>query len=519
MRNITCIVFFLFCMVLFCPAQNMPIDFADVNDEFTAFGGGNFALSSDPEDASNPVGQFVNSGSDPWEGAFIDLAVAVDLDANRLLTLSFYQTSAASRGILLKLEGGNGPDVEVLRTVSAQGWTENLSFDFSNATISGTNDVIVATGSYSRLTVFVDGGSSIAGTYLLDNINDGSEASDPNELDVIYNELVWSDEFDGPEGPINTNNWFHQTLLPNGVSWYNNEVQHYTDRIENSYVQNGMLHITAIKESFTDQGVTKEYTSARLNSKFAFTYGRVDVRAQLPSGAGTWPAIWTLGKNIDEPGAYWQTQGFGEVSWPACGELDIMEHGLYAPNEVSVAVHTPSSFGNTVNTSSQLLSDVAGNFYVYSMNWSPNEVAFMIDGTVIYRYNPNDKNDNTWPFYQDQYLILNIAMGGAAGAIDPNFTESSLIIDYVRIYQGASLSTDTAILEEVRIYPNPTYDILRLSGTHPIDRVEVFNTVGQLISVQYPEDRSIKIDQFPEGVYMLNLYSGAQKKRLKFIKN
>jgi beta-glucanase (GH16 family) len=182
-------------------------------------------------------------------------------------------------------------------------------------------------------------------------------------------------------------------------------------------------------------------------------------------------------------------------------------------------VHTPSSFGNTVNTASQSLPDVAGNFYVYSMNWSPNEVAFMIDGTVIYRYNPNDKNDNTWPFYQDQYMILNIAMGGAAGGIDPNFTQSSMIIDYVRVYQSAALSLETATLEDLKIYPNPARDVLMINGTSPVDRAEVYSILGQLISIHTPQDRSINTSQLPAGVYVLNLYAGGLKKSLKFVKN
>ena len=126
--------------------------------------------------------------------------------------------------------------------------------------------------------------------------------------------------------PLDSAKWHHQTVIPNGWSWFNGEVQHYTDRLENTYVSDGTPKIVAQKEQFTDQGVTKQYTSARLNSKFAFTYGRVEVRAKMPIGHGTWPAIWMLGKNITERGAYWETQGFGTTSWPACGEIDIMEH-------------------------------------------------------------------------------------------------------------------------------------------------------------------------------------------------
>ena len=138
--------------------------------------------------------------------------------------------------------------------------------------------------------------------------------------------LVWSDEFDG-YGLVNGVNWFHQTQLPNGISWYNSELQHYTNSATNSFRKNGILNIVAKRETFTDQGQTKQFTSARLNSKFAFKYGRVEVRAKLPTGAGTWPAIWMLGKNIIEPGAYW-TNNYGTINWPACGEIDIMENEL-----------------------------------------------------------------------------------------------------------------------------------------------------------------------------------------------
>ena len=103
-------------------------------------------------------------------------------------------------------------------------------------------------------------------------------------------QLIWSDEFDGEYGPIDANKWFHQTIMPNGYSWWNGEVQHYTNRINNTYISNGTLKIVAKKETFSDQGHTKNYTSARLNSKFAFKYGRVEIRAKLPKGHGTWPA-------------------------------------------------------------------------------------------------------------------------------------------------------------------------------------------------------------------------------------
>jgi hypothetical protein len=244
-------------------------------------------------------------------------------------------------------------------------------------------------------------------------------------------QLVWSDEFNG-SGAIDTTNWFHQTQLPNGESWYNNEIQHYTNRTDNSNVSGGNLNIIAKKEVFTDQGHTKQYTSARLNSKFAFTYGRVEVRAKLPTGVGTWPAIWLLGRNINEPGAYWETQGYGAVSWPDCGEIDIMEHWGNNQNYVSSAVHTPSSSGATINHGGQTISTASSSFHVYTMEWTEEKMVFSVDDVVHYTYNPAIKNADTWPFDNDQYIILNIAI---EPSIDPTFTESSMEIDYIRVYQ------------------------------------------------------------------------------------
>lgn len=247
-------------------------------------------------------------------------------------------------------------------------------------------------------------------------------------------QLVWSDEF-SENGAVNVGKWHHQTQLPNGYSWYNGEEQHYTDELANSHVENGVLKITAIKEQYTDQGHTKPYTSARLNSKFAFTYGRVEVRAKLPSGKGTWPAIWMLGQNILERGGYW-TPTHGTTSWPACGEIDIMEHwGVDRQNQISAAIHTPSSYGGTVNKGTiEPRNDVGSTFHIYSMEWDEAKIKFYLDGTNYYTYEPGTKNSQTWPFDKPQYILLNIAMGGIY-SIDPNFTSSSMEIDYVRVYQ------------------------------------------------------------------------------------
>lgn len=262
------------------------------------------------------------------------------------------------------------------------------------------------------------------------------------QVDVVYSDLVWSDEFDA-NGAVNTTKWHHQTQLPAGGNWFNNEQQHYTSEITNSFVNGGFLNIVAKKEPYTSQGFTKQYTSARLNSKFAFKYGRVDVRAKIPVNQGTWPAIWMLGKNINEDGAFFDA-AFGTTNWPACGEIDIMEHGITPSqpvNYIQSALHTPSSFGNTVNIGGVVASDLVNNYHIYSVNWSPYEISFLLDGVVFYTYNPAIKTPNNWPFNEEQYLLLNIAMGGVAGTIPSDYTQSSMIVDYVRVYQNTTVDT------------------------------------------------------------------------------
>ena len=263
------------------------------------------------------------------------------------------------------------------------------------------------------------------------------------QVDVVYKDLVWSDEFN-TNGAVNSTNWFQQTLLPGGTGWFNQEVQHYTNQLANSFVDAGALSIVAKKQSYTDQGVTKQYTSARLNSKFAFKYGRVDIRAKIPKEAGTWPALWMLGKNVNEDGAFFDAS-YGTTSWPACGEIDILEHGItrsQPDNYIQSAMHTPSSSGNTVNIGGVVVSNnIAENYHIYSMNWSPNQISFLLDGVVFYTYNPSNKNASTWPFDKEQYLLLNIAMGGVAGTIPSNFTQATMVIDYVRVYQNTTQDT------------------------------------------------------------------------------
>lgn len=343
------------------------------------------------------------------------------------------------------------------------------------------------------------------------------------EGDPVFDYLVWADEFD-QNGALDGSKWFHQTKLPEGGNWYNGEIQHYTNRTDNAYVENGVLYLVAKKETFTDQGQTKQYTSARLNSKFAFTYGRVEVRAKLPSGIGTWPAIWTLGKNISEDGAYWQIQGFGTLPWPACGEMDIMEHWGNNQNFVQSATHTPSSFGATVNHGGQNIPTVSSEFHVYSLDWTPDKLVFAVDGVEHFTYHPPVKNANTWPFDADQYLLLNIAI---QPSITPDFVESAMEIDYVRVYQESPTATREVQPEtNLEFYPNPVGEqlsiVLQEASDQPVS-VQIYAADGQLaktVACQISNNTLLVegLGDLAPGVYVASFKLGDVMRSVKFMR-
>ena len=339
-----------------------------------------------------------------------------------------------------------------------------------------------------------------------------------------FNILVWADEFDY-FGPMDDDKWFHQTQLPEGGSWFNDEVQHYTNRVDNSFAEFGNLRMVAKREQFTDQGVTKNFTSARLNSKFAFTYGRVEVRAKLPRGVGTWPAIWLLGKNIIETGAYWETQGYGTTYWPACGEIDIMEHWGDNPNYVSSAMHTPSSHGATVNHGGQFLPDVFDTYHVYEMVWTSESIVFSVDGVEHYTYNPAIKNSNTWPYDDEMYILLNIAI---QPTIVSSFQSGEMVIDYVRVYQTEPL-TPSSTAERgnnntLQVLQNPVNDVLTINGDQTnAQPVSIIGMDGKSYAIDASQTQqgsqwSMNVQHLPAGVYVMQWNVEETLEALKFVK-
>lgn len=228
--------------------------------------------------------------------------------------------------------------------------------------------------------------------------------------------LVWSDEFD-VDGAPDPANWTYD-LGAGTNGWGNNESQTYTDRVDNVKVENGVLKITAKAENFNGSN----YTSARIKSEglYDFTYGTVEVRAKLPTGGGTWPAIWTLGSD-------YQTN-----TWPAAGEMDIMEHVGNNQDVIYGTVHHPGAFAGNADGGNLNVTGVSTDFHVYKLEWTATDIKFFVDDQQFHQV----ANDSTLPFDKDFFFIMNIAMGGDfGGVIDPSFVESTMEVDYIRVYQ------------------------------------------------------------------------------------
>lgn len=225
--------------------------------------------------------------------------------------------------------------------------------------------------------------------------------------------LIWSDEFNTPGSP-DASKWGYDI---GAGGWGNAELQYYTNRPDNAIVSGGTLKIIAKAEAFNGSS----YTSARLltRNKFSFKYGKVEISAKLPAGVGTWPATWMLGDNIST------------TPWPACGEIDIMEHVGSQLNKIYGTLHHPGHSGANGDGSTLTISNATTAFHKYTLEWSSTTIRFLVDDVAFYTF----ANTASLPFNQNFFLIFNIAMGGNfGGPVDPAFVSGTMEIDYVRVY-------------------------------------------------------------------------------------
>ena len=288
---------------------------------------------------------------------------------------------SAKNATSYRISLGNGETKDVING--------NLTYAYST---SGTNTYVIYISAYN--------GSQFVSTSLSVTV-------------LVQPKVVWCDEFNINGAPDITK-WTSLIWEPGHV---NNELQSYTNRPQNAIVENGVLKIKAIREKY-GKG---DFTSARLESvgKLDFTYGKIEIRAKLPTGVGTWPAVWMLGSNI------------GSVGWPACGEIDILESVGKNPNQNHSSLHSSGRSGNTPDTGTIKVPNDNTEFHICTADWRADYIKFSVDNKVFYTFVNSDK----FPFNKNFYLIVNLAMGGVwGGSVDPSFTSSALEVDYIRVY-------------------------------------------------------------------------------------
>lgn len=305
------------------------------------------------------------------------------------------------------------PSESVVAANNIAGQTRGTMLNFSDGGFMGyyigqsSYEILSITENRMVVRAVMGGNPALAWYHIFTTIQPTQDATD-------YTNLVWSDEFN-TDGAPDSSKWGYDL---GAGGWGNGELQNYTNSATNVSVQGGNLKITAKAQTLGGSN----YTSARLKSenKFEFTYGKIEFRAKMPTGGGTWPALWLLGQN------------YATNTWPACGEIDVMEHRGNIPNVIHGTLHYPGHSGGNGNTNTTTILNASTEFHIYKAIWSPSSIRFYVDNVLFHSV----VNTGSLPFNSDFFLILNVAMGGTfGGAIDPLFTQSSMEVDYVRVYQ------------------------------------------------------------------------------------
>jgi len=246
-----------------------------------------------------------------------------------------------------------------------------------------------------------------------------SLAPDPPRSPLGPRTLLFADEFDAP-GALDPARWGFDLGIVR-----NDELACYTSRLENVRAEDGMLVIEARREAF--QG--HDYTSGSIHTRgrFEFRYGRVEARVRLPSGNGTWPAIWLVGSNQDQ------------VGWPSCGEIDIVENVGFEPARIVCAAHS-AAYNHATRNAKRAFVQVERPwelFHVYALEWYPDRIDWYIDEQLAFTVENEGTGLRAWPFDGEQYLVIALAIGGTWGGqkgVDDSLFPHRLCVDHVRVY-------------------------------------------------------------------------------------
>jgi beta-glucanase (GH16 family) len=344
-----------------------------------------------------------------------------------------YNVGWIAAGEWLAFNGLNVPStgsyIVRLRVASPGGAT--ASVDLNAGSIPLGNFAIPATGGWQNWTTVSRTVTLNAGTYNL-GVFAQTAGWNFNWIEIVPagSNLVWSDEFNS----INTATWTHET---GGGGWGNNEREYYTAG-NNAFIQydaaagSNVLVLEARRDNPANYNCWYgrcEYTSSRMNTagKRTFQYGRIEARLKLPQTQGIWPAFWLLGNDI------------GTAGWPACGELDVMEHVGFEPNVTHGAMHGPNYSGNTPFSGTNYLGEsVSANYHVYAIEWNSTSVRWFVDGVQFYSVTKSQvQGYGNWVFDHPMFLLLNVAVGGnwPGNPDGSSVFPQRMYVDYVRVYQ------------------------------------------------------------------------------------
>ncbi|MDO5576811.1 MAG: glycoside hydrolase family 16 protein, partial [Fibrobacter sp.] len=296
--------------------------------------------------------------------------------------------------------------------------------------------------------------------------------------------MVWSDEFNTPGLP-DPSKWSYDI---GGSGWGNNELQYYSDsRSENARIEDTVLIIELRKENFGGN----DYSSARLvtKNKGDWLYGKFEVRAKIPKGKGTWPAIWMLPTD-------WE---YG--NWPSSGEIDIMEHVGYEQGVIHATVHT-ESFNHTLGTQvgeNTRVDNCSEEFHMYSVEWYADHIDAFVDNQKYFTFENNNGDFRAWPFNKKFHLLLNFAFGGSWGGaqgIDPELTSAQFLIDYVRVYEQVGSKTVTPVYGIAPVNNQSPQKLLVLGNNQPHKRM--YNLLGKV-----SRTKNVQIPKTCNGVYVV----------------